>query len=148
MFFYGGLFLIECPCAVSRFYSRCTATISPANTMDTILVSFMRMLMDGPEVSLNGSPTVSPMTAALCSSLPFPPSCPLSMYFFALSQAPPAFAIITASTNPVTVLPASSPDTPSGPRRSPTATGMMTATMAGATISLWAEMVHISTQAP
>ena len=44
-----------------------------ANTRDTIVISLIRMLMDGPEVSLNGSPTVSPTTAALCASLPFPP---------------------------------------------------------------------------
>jgi hypothetical protein len=31
------------------------------------------VLMEGPAVSLKGSPTVSPMTAALCASLPFPP---------------------------------------------------------------------------
>ena len=37
--------------------------ITPANTMDTILNSLMRILMDGPEVSLKGSPTVSPTTA-------------------------------------------------------------------------------------
>jgi hypothetical protein len=33
---------------------------SLANTMETIESSLMRMLMDGPDVSLNGSPTVSP----------------------------------------------------------------------------------------
>ena len=37
----------------------------------------------GPAVSLNGSPTVSPTTAALCASLPFPPCAPLSINFFA-----------------------------------------------------------------
>ena len=60
-----------------------------ANTIETIESSLMRMLMDGPEVSLNGSPTVSPTTAALCSGEPLPPWWPDSMYFFALSQAPP-----------------------------------------------------------
>ena len=34
-------------------------------TMDTVDTSLMRMLREGPEVSLKGSPTVSPMTAAL-----------------------------------------------------------------------------------
>lgn len=47
-------------------------------------------LSAGPAVSLKGSPIVSPMTAALCASNPFPPSWPDSMYFLALSQAPPA----------------------------------------------------------
>ena len=41
------------------------ATVSPAITIDTIDISFMRMLSDGPLVSLNGSPTVSPTTVAL-----------------------------------------------------------------------------------
>ena len=44
----------------------------------------------GTAVSLNGSPTVSPMTAALCASQPLPPWWPSSMYFLALSHAPPA----------------------------------------------------------
>jgi len=33
--------------------------------------SLMRMFNDGPDVSFNGSPTVSPMTAALCGFDPF-----------------------------------------------------------------------------
>lgn len=33
---------------------------------------------------------VSPVTAALWESLPLPPSAPVSIYFFALSQASPA----------------------------------------------------------
>ena len=37
---------------------------SGANTSDTTVISLIRMLMDGPDVSLNGSPTVSPTTAA------------------------------------------------------------------------------------
>ncbi len=44
-----------------------------ANTRDTMAISFSRMFSDGPEVSLNGSPTMSPSTAALCASVPFPP---------------------------------------------------------------------------
>ena len=36
-----------------------------ANTKDTIVINLIKILMDGPEVSLNGSPTVSPTTAAL-----------------------------------------------------------------------------------
>jgi hypothetical protein len=34
-------------------------------------VNLMRMFIEGPLVSLNGSPTVSPVTAALWGSLPF-----------------------------------------------------------------------------
>ena len=36
------------------------AMVRPAITMLTIDISLMRMFSDGPEVSLNGSPTVSP----------------------------------------------------------------------------------------
>ena len=36
-----------------------------ANTNDTTVISLIRMLIEGPDVSLNGSPTVSPTTAAL-----------------------------------------------------------------------------------
>lgn len=36
-----------------------------ANTSDTIVISLISMLSEGPDVSLNGSPTVSPTTAAL-----------------------------------------------------------------------------------
>ena len=41
------------------------AAISPANTMETIESSLIRMFTEGPAVSLKGSPTVSPTTAAL-----------------------------------------------------------------------------------
>ncbi len=41
-----------------------------ANTNETIDISLIRIFMDGPEVSLNGSPTVSPVTEALCGSEP------------------------------------------------------------------------------
>ncbi len=45
--------------------------VKPAITMLTIDISLMRILSDGPEVSLNGSPTVSPTIVALWFSLPF-----------------------------------------------------------------------------
>ena len=54
-------------------FMRLNAMIRPANTMETVEQSLMRMFRDGPEVSLNGSPTVSPTTAALCWGLPLPP---------------------------------------------------------------------------
>ena len=40
-------------------------TIRPAKTTLTMLISLIRMFRLGPEVSLNGSPTVSPTTPAL-----------------------------------------------------------------------------------
>ena len=77
----------------------------------------------GPEVSLKGSPTVSPTTAALCCSEPLPPWWPDSIYFLALSQAPPALDINTAMAKPVTDTPPSRPTTPVGPRIRPVTMG-------------------------
>ena len=48
-------------------------TNSGANTSETTVISLIKMFSDGPEVSLKGSPTVSPTTAALCCSEPLPP---------------------------------------------------------------------------
>jgi hypothetical protein len=68
-------------------------------TSDKIAMSLMRILREGPEVSFNGSPTVSPVIAALCSSVflaltsPLTTNYPPSMYFLALSQAPPELLI-------------------------------------------------------
>eukprot|EP00976_Prorocentrum_cordatum_P072303 1180664-Prorocentrum_minimum.AAC.3 len=45
---------------------------------------------------------VSPVTAALCASEPFPPKAPVSTYFFALSQAPPALLRKSAIRMPLT----------------------------------------------
>src|SRR5690349_25110112 len=52
----------------------------------TMLMILISGLMAGPAVSLYGSPTVSPVTAALCASEPLPPKWPSSMYFLALSH--------------------------------------------------------------
>ena len=51
------------------------------------------------EVSLKGSPTVSPMTVAACSGVFFILSS-TSTTFLALSQAPPAFAMKIAWYKP------------------------------------------------
>jgi hypothetical protein len=65
-------------------------------------ISLIRMFREGPEVSLSGSPTVSPITAALCASEPLPPmarACsvlPASRYFLALSHAPPVLDALMA----------------------------------------------------
>jgi len=39
--------------------------INGAITRETTAINLIRIFKDGPEVSLNGSPTVSPTTAAL-----------------------------------------------------------------------------------
>ena len=41
------------------------AIISGRNTRDTIDINLINMFNDGPEVSLHGSPTVSPITVDL-----------------------------------------------------------------------------------
>ena len=57
-------------------------------------------LIARPAVSLYGSPTLSPVTAAAWASEPLPPYAPSSMSFFALSQAPPPDVIATAEEQP------------------------------------------------
>lgn len=58
---------------------------------------------------------VSPVTAALWASLPFPPKAPLSIYFFALSQAPPEVLRKRAIKIPETVANMSMPATALAP---------------------------------
>ena len=82
------------------------STKNVPKTREVIADNLMRMLIEGPDVSFNGSPTVSPTTAALCASecflktynsspsssspsFSFETFVPASIYFFALSQAPP-----------------------------------------------------------
>jgi hypothetical protein len=45
-------------------------TTNPEKTTLTMLMSLIRMFREGPEVSLKGSPTVSPVTPALWASDP------------------------------------------------------------------------------
>lgn len=58
-----SLFSYFISCAIQSI--KLNFTINPAKTMETIDKSLIKILTDGPEVSLNGSPTVSPTTAAL-----------------------------------------------------------------------------------
>ncbi len=55
------------PCGLPVLYQpkMLKATVSPASTTETIDISLISILRAGPEVSLNGSPTVSPTTVAL-----------------------------------------------------------------------------------
>ncbi len=104
------------------------------------------MFIEGPEVSLKGSPTVSPTTAAAWVSEPLPPRLPFSMYFLALSHAPPALAIISAINTQPKRPPASMPPNEVAPRPKPTTTGARTAMAPGTTMRLSAAVVAISTQ--
>merc|ERR1712207_34438 len=76
------------------------SAIALPKTKLMMAVSFMTMFSAGPEVSLSGSPTVSPVTEFLCASEPFTysaPRPPAEMYFFELSQAPPVLLMEMAS---------------------------------------------------
>lgn len=53
-------------------YNKAVLSKKLAKTKEKMAESLIRMLRAGPEVSLRGSPTVSPITAALCSSEPLP----------------------------------------------------------------------------
>lgn len=63
-----------------------------ANTSDSTAISLISMLRDGPDVSLSGSPTVSPITAALCASDPLGPR------VLACSDAPAYHATINSKS--------------------------------------------------
>src|SRR5262245_59012778 len=119
-------------------------TISSA-TMLMILISGFTA---GPAVSLYGSPTVSPVTAALWASEPLPPWWPSSMYFLALSQAPPPVVIEIATNRPVTIVPMSTPPSACVPRSSPIRIGISTGSRLGMIISLIAARVSMSTAVP
>ncbi len=110
-----------------------------------MLMILISGLIAGPAVSLYGSPTVSPVTAALCASLPLPPKWPSSMYFLALSQAPPPVVIEMATNNPVTIVPINSPPSACAPSTRPTTTGTTTGSSEGTTISRIAARVSRST---
>ena len=101
-----------------------------------MLINLIKIFIEGPEVSLNGSPTVSPVTLALCASQPLYSISPLittpaSKDFFALSHAPPALFWNIPIRTPETVTPASKPPRTSGPKANPTMTGVIKSDRAG-----------------
>lgn len=109
-----------------------------------------KMLREGPEVSFKGSPIVSPITAALCSLDPLAliapelsTNYPDSMYFLALSQAPPELAEEIAMDTPETKIPGNTPATAVGPNNNPTAKGVPKTIKAGKNISFKEELVAI-----
>ncbi len=70
---FRGRLVALCRCGIGCYSNPCTMMNSGANVSETMVMRLMRMFMDGPDVSLNGSPTVSPTTAALWASEPLPP---------------------------------------------------------------------------
>ena len=102
-------------------------------------------LIAGPAVSLYGSPTVSPVTAALCVSEPLPPKFPASIYFLALSQAAPPEVIEIAKKIPEIIEPIKNPPNDFAPKINPTNKTEIIGIKAGKIISFKAAFVTIST---
>merc|ERR1719197_2130347 len=109
-------------------------------------VSFITMFSAGPEVSLSGSPTVSPVTEFLCASEPFTysfPSPPAEMYFLELSQAPPVLLMEMASCTLETRAPDRRPAQQFLPKPMPATSGLRMTSAPGASISLREASVEI-----
>ena len=98
---------------------------NPRNIEEVKLITTKRVLIAGPAVSLKGSPTVSPVIEALCVSVPLPPRFPSSIYFLALSQAPPALDMNIAKTNPLKIAPAKNAPSDATPNNTPTDIGII-----------------------
>ena len=136
-------------------------TKSGAVTKATVDKSLITQCKEGPTVSLKGSPTVSPVTDALCASLPFPPylCSPVSTSFFALSHAPPALFRKRLINSPLTVENTSTDRTACAPnvsdpraapihrKMTPMTTGKRTASVPGLTIIQSAALATMETQA-
>lgn len=100
------------------------------NTRDKIAINLIKIFKLGPLVSLRGSPTVSPITAALWIYVPFvifypfTTIKPASMYFLALSQAPPVLEAEIAIWTPLTIAPGKNPIRALGPKMNPRMKGV------------------------
>ncbi len=125
-----------------------SVTTAGATSSATRFITLMSGLIAGPAVSLNGSPTVSPMTVAACASDPFPPCSPSSTSFLALSHAPPAFARNTAMRTPAPMAPPRNPASGATPSPNPTAMGANAASSPGVASSRSASRVQRSTTRP
>ncbi len=69
----GGYASLRTDFGDSGYLKKVWEMTKEAKTIETIDINLMRIFRLGPEVSLNGSPTVSPTTPALCAGEPFPP---------------------------------------------------------------------------
>merc|ERR1711981_887838 len=131
------------PCALEYW------AMAEPKTKLMMAVSFITMFNAGPEVSLRGSPTVSPVTAFLCAAEPFRwlgPRPPASMYFFELSQAPPVLLIEIANCTLDTIAPERSPAVAFFPKPKPATSGERITKAPGASISRREASVEIRMQ--
>src|SRR5690242_686299 len=120
-------------------------TTAGATSTDTRFITLINGLIAGPAVSLNGSPTVSPITVASCAGLPLPPYEPSSTILFALSHAPPEFERNTAISTPAAIAPARYPASGATPNVKPISTGARIANRPGVASSRSESRVQIST---
>jgi len=113
-------------------------------TTHKIAINFIKIFNEGPLVSFNGSPTVSPITDALCSSVPF--ILLDSKNFLALSHAPPLLAALIANYTLLTIIPGSNPIKLFSPNKNPKRNGIPSTKNPGPFISLKLALVLISIQ--
>ena len=133
---------------ILSFPSSAKVTTAGAISNATKFITLINGLIAGPAVSLKGSPTVSPITVALCASEPLPPKCPSSTNFFALSHAPPELERNTAIKVPVAIVPARKEPSAPIPKPKPTAIGVSTASKPGVANSRSESRVTMSTTFP
>ena len=109
---------------------------SVAKVLATVDMVLMKMSSATPTTSLRVSPTVSPTTAALWAGepLPWPSSAPDSIYFMALSNAPPELPMNSARGMATMVAPTSKPPTNSTPNRKPPTMGISSAITEGSSM--------------
>ena len=77
-----------------------TSLMKLPKTSEVMAESLIKMLMAGPDVSLSGSPTVSPTTAATCNSFmtsALSENCLVLAYSASPSLRPASFSLIPAS---------------------------------------------------
>src|SRR4030066_232902 len=90
-------------------------TSNGAFSTPVLLVNFIKNFSDGPATSFNGSPTVSPTTAAVCVGVPLIQKPVASILFFVLSHNAPPKVKNDARSAAVHVPPSSRPPKAVGP---------------------------------
>src|ERR1019366_2906383 len=133
----ASMWLSTGPCVAVN----CTAssTASNPNKVVNLMIGFMAT----EDVSLNGSPTVSPITVASCSAVPFCFSS-TSTIFLALSQAAPALAMNMAWYKPNAAMEMRYPMKKNGSMNAKDRVTKNTA-MKMLNMPFWAYLVQIST---
>src|SRR5439155_14883939 len=124
-------------------WSAVRVTASSTARRPKSVVNLMTGFMATEDVSLKGSPTVSPTTTAACSGVPFSLRS-TSTTFLALSQAPPALAMKTAWYRPKSAIEIRYPMKKYGSRNAKARVAKNTARKM-LNMPFWAYCVQIST---